>query len=162
MQVTKAGEYGVLGLMNLARRRPGEVVMIDDVSRDEHISKSFLGKIFQSLVKADIIRSNRGAGGGFMLVKRPEEITVLDIIEAVEGRITLQRCLIETSACQAFAHCALGAVFAEAQARVREVFAQTTLGDLLRHRPGPAAALGSQPFSCRPVRALKNPRSIRL
>jgi len=162
MQVTKAGEYGVLGLMNLARRRPGEVVMIDDVSRDEHISKSFLGKIFQSLVKADLIRSNRGAGGGFMLAKRPEEITVLDIIEAVEGRIALQRCLIETSACQASASCALGAVFAEAQARVREVFAQTTLNDLLRHRPGPGAAPRSPAHSCRPVRALKPSRTMTL
>ena len=47
MQITRAGEYGVLGLMNLARRNPGQMAMIDEVSRAERIPKSFLAKIFQ-------------------------------------------------------------------------------------------------------------------
>ena len=69
MQITRAGEYGVLGLMCLARRPVGAVVMIDEVSREEHIPKSFAGKIFQSLAKAGLVKSNRGSGGGFALLK---------------------------------------------------------------------------------------------
>ena len=86
MQITKAGEYAVLGLMCLARRLSGAVVMIDEVSREEHIPKSFAAKIFQSLTRAGIVKSIRGSGGGFTLLRSAKEITVLEVIEAIEGK----------------------------------------------------------------------------
>jgi Rrf2 family transcriptional regulator, iron-sulfur cluster assembly transcription factor len=134
MQITRAGEYGVLGLMNLARRPAGQVAMIEDVSREENIPKSFLGKIFQNLVKAGIIRSARGAGGGFLLLKRPEEITVLQVIEAIEGKIAIQRCLQEVPDCNQQPGCALCVVFEQAQDQVKEVFSHTNLTDLLKRQ----------------------------
>ena len=83
----------MLGLMCLARRPAASVVMIDEVSREEKIPKSFAAKIFQSLAKAGLVKSNRGGGGGFTLLKPAKAITVLDVIEAIEGRIAFQRCL---------------------------------------------------------------------
>lgn len=135
MQVTRAGEYGVLGLLSLARREPGQVVMIDAVSRDERIPKSFLAKIFQSLARAGLVRSNRGTGGGFTLARKPEEITTLDIIEAIEGPISFQRCLEAPTECPHLGGCPLCGLFATAQTQVRDVFAQTTLADLLKAPP---------------------------
>ena len=133
MQITRAGEYGVLGLMCLARRPSGSVVMIEEVSREEHIPKSFTAKIFQSLVKAGLIKSNRGTGGGFTLLKRPTEITVLHVIEAIEGKIAFQRCLADAEPkCEHFGGCALCGLFEQAQDRVKDVFAQTTLADLMK------------------------------
>ena len=132
MQVTKAGEYGVLGLLHLARRPMGSVVMIEDISRDENIPRSFLGKIFQNLVKAGLIRSSRGAGGGFVLASPPESITILAVIEAIEGKIALQRCLEEVPNCDQAPGCALCHLFEQAQDKVKEVFAKTTLADLLK------------------------------
>jgi len=122
--------------MCLARRPLGSVVMIDEVSREEKIPKSFAAKIFQSLVRAGLIRSNRGTGGGFTLAKAPEEITVLHVIEAIEGKIALQRCLAEPTACEHFGGCALCGLFEEAQDRVKEVFSRTTLAELgKKHMP---------------------------
>src|SRR5690242_8775317 len=95
MQISRAGEYGVLGLLHLARRAPGSTVMIEEVAREEDIPKSFLAKIFQQLVRAGLIRSYRGASGGFALVEKPDAITVLEIIEAIEGRLAFQRCIQE-------------------------------------------------------------------
>ena len=136
MQITRAGEYAVLGLMCLARRPFGSVVMIDEVSREEKIPKSFAAKIFQSLVKAGLVRSNRGTGGGFTLQKQPADITVLEIIEAIEGKIAFQRCLTEPTACEHSGGCALCGLFEEAQDRVKQTFSQTTLADLARkHLP---------------------------
>jgi Rrf2 family protein len=132
MQITRAGEYGVLGLLCLARRESGQVVMIDEVSREEKIPKSFLAKIFQSLARAGLVRSNRGTGGGFTLAKAPAEITTLDIIEAIEGRIAFQRCLEAPSDCPHVGGCPLCGLFAEAQTQVRDVFLRTTLADLLK------------------------------
>jgi Rrf2 family transcriptional regulator, iron-sulfur cluster assembly transcription factor len=145
MQITRAGEYGVLGLMCLARRPVGSVVMIDEVSREEHIPKSFAAKIFQSLVRAGLVRSNRGTGGGFTLMRAPEKITVLDVIEAIEGKIALQRCMTEPTACEHSAGCALCGLFEQAQDRVKDVFSQTSLADLLKkHTPVGTAHRGAR------------------
>jgi Rrf2 family transcriptional regulator, iron-sulfur cluster assembly transcription factor len=131
MQITRAGEYGVLGLLCLARRAPGTMVMIEEVSREENIPKSFLAKIFQVLVKAGLVRSFRGAGGGFALTRNASEITVLEVIEAIEGKLAFQRCVLDTNACDHVDGCALCGLFEQAQDRVKEVFSRTTLEDLL-------------------------------
>ena len=131
MQITRAGEYGVLGLMHLARRNPGQRAMIDDVSRQEHIPKSFLAKIFQHLARAGLVRSIRGSHGGFALLKSPDEISVLEIIEAVEGKIVLQRCRMDKPDCEHAGGCALCGLFERAQDGIKEVLTQTTLRDLL-------------------------------
>lgn len=136
MQITKAAEYGVLGLTALARRPVGEVVMVDVICEEEDVPKSFLGKIFQSLARAGIVRSARGSGGGFALARPPAEISALAIIEAIEGPIALQRCLDEDLGCEHSSGCALCGLLAVAQDRVKEVFAGTSLADLAgRHIP---------------------------
>lgn len=130
MHISRAGEYGVLGLLHLARQPDGQPVMIDAVSRDETIPKSFLAKIFQDLAKAGILRSQRGAGGGFALARPAGEITVLQVIEAIDGKIALQRCLGEVPECDRKEGCALCSLFEQAQDRLKEVFGQTTLAEL--------------------------------
>jgi Rrf2 family transcriptional regulator, iron-sulfur cluster assembly transcription factor len=134
MQITRAGEYGVLGLMNLARRSPGQMAMIDEVSRTEQIPKSFLAKIFQSLAKAGLVRSIRGAGGGFALVKDPAQVSVLEIIEAIEGKIVFQRCKQLKPDCDHAGGCALCGLFEQAQDGVKDVLLRTTLVDLIRQQ----------------------------
>jgi Rrf2 family iron-sulfur cluster assembly transcriptional regulator len=121
--------------MNLARRAPGELAMIDDVSRSERIPKSFLAKIFQDLAKAGLVRSNRGAGGGFALVKDPSAISVLEIIEAIEGKIVFQRCKQLKPDCEhGTSGCALCGLFEQAQDGVKDVLLRTSLSDLLRRQ----------------------------
>jgi Rrf2 family protein len=106
--------------------------MIEQVSRHERIPKSFLAKIFQSLVKAGLVRSMRGAGGGFALTRPPAQIPVLEIIEAVEGRIIFQRCKLARPACQHVGGCALCGLFERAQDGVKDALTRTTLADLVR------------------------------
>jgi Rrf2 family iron-sulfur cluster assembly transcriptional regulator len=134
MQITRAGEYGVMGLMHLARRRPGQRTMIDEVSREQRISKSFLAKIFQNLVKAGLVRSIRGAGGGFALAKNPNQIPVLEIIEAVEGRIVFQRCKMARPDCEHVGGCALCGLFERAQDGLKDALTSTTLADLIQQQ----------------------------
>jgi Rrf2 family protein len=134
MQITRAGEYGVMGLMHLARRRPGQRTMIDEVSRQESIPKSFLAKIFQSLVKAGLVSSLRGPGGGFALARKPADIPVLDIIEAVEGRIVFQRCKMSRPDCEHVGGCALCSLFERAQDGLKDALTRTTLADLIQQQ----------------------------
>jgi Rrf2 family protein len=134
MQITRAGEYGVLGLMHLARRQPGQRAMIEQVSRQERIPKSFLAKIFQNLAKAGLVRSIRGSGGGFALMKNPSDISVLEIIEAVEGRIVFQRCKLPKPVCEHVGGCALCGLFERAQDGVKDALTRTSLRDLIRRQ----------------------------
>jgi Rrf2 family transcriptional regulator, iron-sulfur cluster assembly transcription factor len=132
MQVTRAAEYGVLGLISLARREPGQVVMLGTVSREQRIPRTFLAKIFQSLSRAGLVRSVRGTRGGFALARPVEQITTLDVIEAIEGRIAFQRCLQAPARCPHHGGCPLCGLFEQAQTQVRDVFAQTTLAQLVK------------------------------
>jgi len=137
MQITRAGEYGVLGLLALARRPLNEVVMLDVIAGEEDIPASFLGKIFQSLAKAGIVRSARGIGGGFTLARPPGEVTILQVIEAIEGPIAFQRCLEAEPECEHVTGCALCGLLSEAQDKVKDLFERQTLTDLAkRHIPG--------------------------
>ena len=126
----------MLGLLALSRRPAGEVVMLDVIAREEDIPVSFLGKIFQTLSKAGIVKSARGMGGGFALEKPAAEISVLSVVEAIEGPIAFGRCLDETEGCDNSTGCALCGLLAEAQDRVKDVFAKTTITQLAsRHLP---------------------------
>ena len=136
MQITRAVEYGAMGLICLARRGPGATVMLEDISQEEGIPSSFLGKIFQSLAKAGLTRSVRGTGGGLILVRLPEQISLLEVFEAIEGPIALQRCLQTTPSCERQVGCALCSVFEQAQDQVKDVFSRTTIADLVKkHQP---------------------------
>jgi Rrf2 family iron-sulfur cluster assembly transcriptional regulator len=136
MQVTRAGEYAVIGLLYLAKQPAERTVMIDEISEAERIPKSFLAKIFQSLAKGGFVTSHRGAGGGFSLAKPARLINLLQIFQCVEGAFALQKCVTDEPECvvshDRLKTCSLCAIFSEAQSRVNEVFARTSLQDLLR------------------------------
>jgi Rrf2 family transcriptional regulator, iron-sulfur cluster assembly transcription factor len=146
MQITRASEYAVIGLLYLARQPRGRTVMIEEISAAERIPGSFLAKIFQPLAKAGVVESHRGAGGGFSLSRPPGEISLLQVLMCIEEEVLLQKCVSDDPECvvshQRLTSCALCAVFNEAQARVNEVFARTSLADLLALQPAhqPAAA----------------------
>jgi Rrf2 family iron-sulfur cluster assembly transcriptional regulator len=132
MQITRAGEYAVLGATYLARQGVDHTVMVEEICKAESIPKSFLAKIFQNLTRAGLIRSQRGIHGGFKLARKPDKISVLEILEAVEGKIAFQRCLEEPAGCHKQDACSLCDIFTEAQDRVKDIFQNTSLADLTR------------------------------
>lgn len=138
MQITRAEEYAVIGLLYLAKQPPGRTVMIDEICEAEQVPKSFLAKIFQSLVKGGFVVSHRGAGGGFSLARPSNEINLLQIFQCVVGDFAIQKCVGDEPECvvshERLTNCILCAVFSEAQNRVNEVFTRTTLQSLIRPR----------------------------
>lgn len=84
MLMTKASEYALLSLIVLAKA--GHPLDADTLSKDLNISKSFLAKILQSLARAGILNSYKGVNGGFELARHSREITVLEVMEAAEGK----------------------------------------------------------------------------
>jgi Rrf2 family transcriptional regulator, iron-sulfur cluster assembly transcription factor len=130
MQITRSGEYGLRGLVFLATKPPEKVTLVSEVSREQNIPETFLAKIFQRLSKAGLLRSVRGAKGGFTLRKPAYEITMREIIEALEGPIALNRCLLRKGECEEEKICPLHTVWEEVQQRFLEILDNTTMEDL--------------------------------
>jgi Rrf2 family protein len=109
--------------------------MVEEISDAEKVPGSFLAKIFQVLARGKLVVSHRGAGGGFSLARPATEISLLQILNCVEREFALQKCVTEEPSCvvstERLGSCVLCGVFAEAQRRVNEVFADTTLADLI-------------------------------
>src|SRR4030042_7022016 len=132
MQITRSGEYGLRGLLFLAVQPPESITLISEISRKQHIPEPFLAKIFQRLSKAGLLRSIRGAKGGFCLGRPAREITMREIIEVLEGPIALNRCLLQKGECDEEESCPLYGVWEEAQQRFLEVLNKTTMEDLAK------------------------------
>ncbi|HEX3032301.1 MAG TPA: Rrf2 family transcriptional regulator [Bacillota bacterium] len=107
MKINHATDYAFRALVFLSGQPQGKVVDAQSISQSEVIPMRFLLKIMPSLIKAGIVGSQRGPGGGYLLAKPPEEITFLDVVEAIEGPIKLNRCLEDYSLCskQGAPHC---------------------------------------------------------
>ena len=137
LQLTRGGEYAIRAMTYLARRPVGDISPLHDVGAEQDIPESFLAKIFQSLVHADLAVSQRGAHGGFTLARPSSEITIREIVEAVDGPIALNGCVLWPEGCQRSGGCRMHEVWVLAQERMMEVLGQVTLAELA---PLPAGA----------------------
>jgi len=137
LQLTRGGEYAIRAMTYLALRPVGEISSLHDVGGQQDIPESFLAKIFQSLVHAGLVTSQRGAHGGFSLARQPAEITVREIVEAVDGPISLNGCVLWPDDCRRSGGCRMHEVWVLAQERMMEVLGRVTLAELA---PLPAGA----------------------
>lgn len=99
VQLTRAGDYAVRVMVHLASAPWGSVIPRREIQGEQGVPPAHLGKIIQALGRAKLVLTFRGAGGGVRLAVRPEEVTLRRVIEAVEGPVYLNRCLVAPGAC---------------------------------------------------------------
>src|SRR5512142_297105 len=116
MQLTRESDYGIRSVLYLARQPIKKVSFINEISEEYKIPRSFLAKILQKLVKAKIVRSYRGVKGGFSLAREAKEISVLDVMEAIEGKTALNLCLTDKKKWDFSRHCPVHSVWGRAKA----------------------------------------------
>lgn len=130
LQLTMTGEYAVRAMMHLATLPPDTTVQIADIAREWDVPEVFLRKIITQLSRKGLIASYRGKGGGVALGREAGTITLLDVIECMEGPLALNACLTNPGICHRIPFCAVHAVWHEAQIKLREVLTSRTLADL--------------------------------
>ncbi|HWI41779.1 MAG TPA: Rrf2 family transcriptional regulator, partial [Verrucomicrobiae bacterium] len=118
MELTRKGEYALRGIIHLARQPQGKMTLISEVAEAADVPQTFLAKIFQSFAKQGLVNSFRGAGGGFTLSRSPSSITMREVVEAVEGPILPNRCLISAGSCSRDVHCSVHHVWRKVQSNV--------------------------------------------
>ncbi|MDO8445202.1 MAG: Rrf2 family transcriptional regulator [Deltaproteobacteria bacterium] len=132
LQLTRDGEYAVRAVVYLAAQPEGKISLISEISEVQEVPKSYLSKIMQHLVRSGLVRSRRGAKGGFVLARPADQITLRQTIEALEGQIHLNVCLIKKGECHRDDLCPVHPVWKEAQRVLIEVLDSKTMADLAR------------------------------
>jgi Rrf2 family cysteine metabolism transcriptional repressor len=131
MRLTAKSEYGVLAAIDLACHYGSGPVSAREIAERRGIPARFLEQIFVALRRAELVSAVRGAKGGFTLSRDPEQITVLDVVEALEGPLASSLCdQSRDEACGMSGTCAAAPVWARATSALREVFSSTTLASL--------------------------------
>jgi Rrf2 family protein len=132
MELTRKGEYAVRGMIYLSQQPPGRMVLVSEVAEAAHVPQTFLAKIFQSFAKLGLVRSFRGTGGGFTLARPAAQITLREVVEAVEGPTVPNRCLIDSGECERDASCGVHPVWRKVQSQVIQILDSVTLEELSR------------------------------
>jgi len=130
--ISKKGDYAIRGMVYLASQPPGRVVLVSEIARAMDIPPLFLAKIFQQFNKLGLVKSFRGSGGGFLLGRSPEEITLCEIVEAVEGPIMPNRCVLSDGACNREKRCTVHPVWKKVEKSIIDILRGVTLKDLAK------------------------------
>jgi Rrf2 family transcriptional regulator, iron-sulfur cluster assembly transcription factor len=136
MRLSTQSRYGVRAIFDIAYHSEGLETQVKDISRRQGISPRYLEQIFQKLKKGGIVGSKRGPSGGYFLNRKPEEITVGQIIQVTEGNVEPVFCVgaekKEKKSCSREDQCVTRIIWNEAGSRLKDYFDSVTVRDLCR------------------------------
>ena len=132
MRISTKGRYALRLMLDLALNNTGEPISLKDIARRQEISDKYLEQIISVLNKAKYVKSIRGAQGGYILTKRPEEYTVGSILRLTEGSLAPVACLEhEPNQCERVATCKTLKMWEGAYKVITEYFDGITIADLM-------------------------------
>jgi Rrf2 family protein len=139
MQLTRAADYAVRVMIHLATLPAHERALLPALAQATGAPDSFLSKVLQALCRAGFIASRRGQSGGFEILPPGRQASIRAVIEAIEGSISLNICLLSGASCNRKLHCPAHPIWAKAQESMLEVLNAATVAELA------AQAVAQQP-----------------
>jgi Rrf2 family transcriptional regulator, cysteine metabolism repressor len=149
MMFSTRSEYGVRVMIQLARQRGSGPVPLTGIAQAEELPLAYLEQLVSRLRKADLVSSTRGAHGGYELSRDPEQITMAEVVQALEGSLIPMQCFDELGGSRVLCNhivdgyesCATKLLWTRVQGGITRALEQTTLAELARFaEQGPAAA----------------------
>jgi Rrf2 family protein len=141
MQLTRAADYGVRVMVHLATLPVRERALLPALAAATEAPESFLSKVLQALARARLIRSRRGQSGGFEILPRGRQSSMREVIEAIDGPIFLNVCLISKKACARDAWCPAHPVWMQAQQAMLDVLSKARIADMAGQATAPSSPL---------------------
>ncbi|MDP1545577.1 MAG: Rrf2 family transcriptional regulator [Anaerolineales bacterium] len=129
MQITRQADYAVRAVLHLANSG-GQRTATSMIAEEQRIPPSFLAKIISQLSIAGLLHTSRGARGGVTLAREPKDVTLLEVIEAIDGPIQLNECVGDAAACSFDENCPLRPVWCEAQEELVNRLRSTNFADM--------------------------------
>lgn len=133
IKLSTKGRYGTRLMLNLAYhyKERNEAIILKNISKEEEISIRYLEQIIIPLRISKLVKSIRGAGGGYILSRHPSKIKLIEIIEALEGPICLVDCVDDSDFCNRIPICATHEIWKEASFILKDYFKKMTLQNLI-------------------------------
>ncbi|NOX19879.1 MAG: RrF2 family transcriptional regulator [Nitrospirae bacterium] len=131
LRLSTKGQYGVRAMYEIARGYPDEPVTIRSISEKQDVSIPYLEQILNKLRHAGLIRSIKGPGGGYVLQRAPEEITIADILFELEGPVAITSCLDPSEGCIRVERCVTHLLWKSLGKQIEDFLNTITLKDLL-------------------------------
>ncbi|RMC99206.1 Rrf2 family transcriptional regulator [Clostridium autoethanogenum] len=133
MKLSTKGRYGVKAMVDLAIHYSDEPSSIKSISERQNISEYYLEQLFSNLRKSNLVKSIRGAQGGYILNREPKNITVADIMKVLEGPIEISDCVDENNenSCSNMDCCATRLLWSRIKESIEQVMKSTTLQDMV-------------------------------
>jgi Rrf2 family protein len=132
MRISTRARYGLRLMLDLALKHGKGPIFLKEVSRSQEISEKYLGQIIMPLKAAGLVKSFRGAHGGYTLQRDPDKITVREIVATLEGDMNLVECVGDPTSCERFAGCVTQEVWRQVSRAVSETLEAITLADLAK------------------------------
>ena len=136
-------DYGIVLMAHLAGQESGSTHNARDLAADTGLPAPAVSKILKTLARADLLESQRGSKGGYSLARRPEEISVSEMIIGLEGPFGLTECTVNQGACLQEASCHVREPWQRINQVIRDALSRVTLADLAT-RPGPGTIVPLQ------------------
>jgi Rrf2 family protein len=133
LRISEAANLGIHAMACLVGFGPGQTVAVTEISELLGVSKDHLGKVLQRLAKVGLVTSKRGPKGGFTIAKETEQTTLLEILEAIDGPISSNPCLLGQPLCGG--QCIMGDLVSDLHRRVHDYLSNTHLADLVERSP---------------------------
>ena len=141
LKLTTKGRYGVRLMLDLALHDGQGPVPLRDIARRQDISEKYLWHLIPPLRDAGLIRSSRGANGGYVLAQPPSHITLKDILTVLEGRICLVDCISNPSFCPRSRNCVPKDIWRDVSETISHTLDSFTLGKMIEKQK--SACVGS-------------------
>ncbi len=137
--LSRRADYGVRAMLDVATQSPDTRLIVAEIAERQGIPAHFLAKIVPRLARAGLLRTSLGASGGVALGMPANQITLLQIIEAIDGPLALNACSINPNQCECSRDCVALDVWCRAQAQLNQTLSQAHLDDLAAQRCGTAS-----------------------
>ncbi|MGM0365499.1 MAG: RrF2 family transcriptional regulator [Actinomycetota bacterium] len=131
MKISTRGRYSTRMMLELAQRYNEGPIFLKDISSAQEISLKYLSQLIIPLKIAGLVKSTRGAHGGYMLARAPEKINLREIVEAVEGPINLVDCISDPGFCQRIEDCVTRDVWEEVSKEIYDKLSGISLKDMV-------------------------------
>jgi len=118
MQITRQADYAVRAVLYLAQLGSDQRAATSQIAEDQKIPPSFLAKIVSQLSVAGLLQTSRGARGGVSLAKSPDQISLLEVVEAIDGPILLNECVAHNGVCTFGDNCPMRPIWCDAQSEL--------------------------------------------
>jgi Rrf2 family protein len=137
MEINRTTDYAIRVVMDLALQGRGQRITSAQIARRQEIPRDYISKVLVSLSRAGIVATLSGRAGGVQLLRPPASLSVLEVLEAVEGPLTLNRCLTRKGECPRDRSCTVHWFWARTQKGLARMLQATTIAGLLSGGRGP-------------------------